>query len=57
MTANLLQQAIACDDGDQAAKLLQDALGSGADNDRNGGCRCVSWNSNCYWRWRGRCSH
>ena len=31
MTANLLQQAIACDDPDQAAKLLQDALGIESD--------------------------
>ena len=32
MTANLLQQAIACDDAGQAAKLIQDALGIESDN-------------------------
>jgi hypothetical protein len=25
--ANLIEQAIACDDGDRAAKIIQDALG------------------------------
>ena len=29
---NLLEQAIGCDDGDQAAKLIQDALGIESDD-------------------------
>ena len=29
---NLLEQAIGCDDGDQAAKLIQDALGVESDD-------------------------
>jgi hypothetical protein len=29
---NLLQQAINCDDGDRAAKLIQDALGIDSDD-------------------------
>jgi hypothetical protein len=30
---NLLQQAINCDDGDHAAKLIQDALGIESDTE------------------------
>ncbi len=33
--SNLLEQAIACDDGDLAAKLIQDALGIGSDDIAN----------------------
>jgi uncharacterized protein HemY len=29
---NLLEQAISCDDGDRAAKLIQDALGIESDD-------------------------
>jgi hypothetical protein len=32
MTTNLLQQAIDCDDADQAAKLIQDALSIESDD-------------------------
>jgi hypothetical protein len=32
---NLLEQAIACDDGDQAAKIIQNALGIESDDVAN----------------------
>ncbi len=38
---NLLQQAIACDDGDRAAKMIQDALGIESDDVAN--CFPKSW--------------
>ena len=30
--ANLIEQAIACDDGDRAARIIQDALGIESDD-------------------------
>jgi uncharacterized protein HemY len=33
--ANLIEQAIACDDGDRAAKIIQDALGIDSDDVAN----------------------
>ena len=33
--ANLIEQAIACDDGDRAAKIIQDALGIESDDVAN----------------------
>jgi uncharacterized protein HemY len=33
--ANLLEQAINCDDGDRAAKMIQDALGIESDDVAN----------------------
>jgi hypothetical protein len=32
---NLLEQAISCDDGDRAAKIIKDALGIESDDVRN----------------------
>jgi hypothetical protein len=39
---NLLEQAISCDDGDRAAKLIQDALGIESDDVANY-CFPKSW--------------
>jgi uncharacterized protein HemY len=33
--ANLIEQAIACDDGDRAARIIQDALGIESDEVAN----------------------
>ena len=33
--ANLIEQAIACDDGDRAARMIQEALGIESDDDAN----------------------
>jgi uncharacterized protein HemY len=33
--ANLIEQAIACDDGDRAARIIQDALGIESDDVAN----------------------
>jgi uncharacterized protein HemY len=35
MTINLLEQAINCDDGDRAAKMIRDALGIESDDVTN----------------------
>jgi uncharacterized protein HemY len=39
---NLLEQAISCDDGDRAAKLIQDALGIESDDVANY-CLSKTW--------------
>jgi hypothetical protein len=43
---NLLQQAINCDDGDRAARIIQDALGIESDDVVNN-CFPKEWPADC----------
>ncbi len=40
--ANLIEQAIACDDGDRAARIIQEALGIESDDVANYGISVVA---------------